>query len=70
MHMDSWATAHPVSRAMAWAVASEPLTSVKITGRLYSFTSPAISLISLAEASLPSSSSMEASRGRSKASAK
>ena len=66
MSMVSWATAQPVSREMAWAVASEPFTSVKMTGRSCPFTRAVISLISLALASLPSSSSMEASRGTSR----
>ena len=51
-------------------MASEPLTSVKMTGSWCSFTSWVISLISMALASLPSSSSMEASRGRPSAWAK
>ena len=55
---------------IARAVASEPLTSVKMTGSWCSFTSWVISLISMALASLPSSSSMEASRGRPSAWAK
>ena len=62
--MDSRATAQPVSREMALAVASEPLTSVKITGIPCSRTSSVTSTISWADASLPASSSMECSRGR------
>ena len=58
MSMVSSRTPHPVSRAMAPAVAAEPLVSVKMEGIRYARMSRAISLISAALAVAPSSSSM------------
>ena len=58
MIMVSSSTSTPVSRWMARAVASEPLVSMKMTGRRYSPMSSTTARISWALASLPSSSSM------------